>query len=156
MEVKNLRQVLPGLRTAEHIMNIMDEIRVTRLVMPHSRDSLRIYIECPFLIPKKDIYVLEAAIKKQFFDQKEVTIRIIETFRLKDKPLSETLDQYRDSILLELKNYHLIVYNMFRAARIHLEEGEHILVLEAEDSFINRSHSQELCRVLEKILVERM
>ncbi len=156
LEVKSLHQVLPGLRTADHIMNMMDDISVTRLVMPHSRDSLRIYIECPFLIPKKDIYVLEAAIKKQFFDRKEVTIRIIETFRLKGKPLSETLEEYKDSILLELKNYHLIIYNMFRAAKIHLEEGDHILVLEAEDSFINRSHSQELCRVLQKILVERL
>ena len=156
MEVKNLRQVLPGLRTADHIMNMMDNISVTRLVMPHSRDSLRIYIECPFLIPKKDIYVLEAAVKKQFFDRKEVTIRIIETFRLKGKPLSEALEEYKDSILLELKNYHLIIYNMFRTARIHLEEGDHILVLEAEDSFINRSHSQELCRILQKILVERL
>ena len=68
MEVKNLRQVMPGLKTAEHIMKMLDDIRVTRLVMPHSRDSLRIYIECPYIIPKKDIYVLEAAIKKQFFE----------------------------------------------------------------------------------------
>ncbi len=155
METKTLQQVLPTLRTAEHIMNMLDEIRVNRLVMPHDRKSLRIYISCDHLIPKRDIYVLEAAIKKQFFDLKPITVKIWESYRVGNRPLDEVLKEYRDSILLELKGFHLIDYHMFRTAQIRTE-GNEKLILTVEDSFVNRSRSLELCRVLEKIFNERL
>ncbi|MCD8078142.1 MAG: PolC-type DNA polymerase III [Lachnospiraceae bacterium] len=136
-------------------MNLLDEIRVTRLTMPRDRSSLRIYTDCGRLVAKKDIYVLEAAIKKQFFARKPVTVKIREHYHLDGKPLEEALAEYRDSILLELKGYHLIDYNLYRNAEIHVEEGNRV-VLEAEDTLVNRSRAQELCRVLEKILNERL
>ncbi|MDD6211953.1 MAG: PolC-type DNA polymerase III N-terminal domain-containing protein, partial [Clostridiales bacterium] len=73
MEAKCLREVLPNLKTAEHMMELLDEIMVTRLAMPRDRSSIRIYIDCGRLIAKKDIYMLEAAIKKQFFANKPIT-----------------------------------------------------------------------------------
>ena len=155
MEEKTLREVLPTLRTADHIMKMLDDIRVTRLVMPHDRRTLRIYTSCDYLIPKRDIYVLEAAIKKQYFDRKPVTVRIWESYELGDTTLREALNSYRDSILLELKGYHLIDYHMFRTADIRTE-GNEVLTLEVEDTFVNRSRSQELCRVLEKIFNDRL
>ena len=137
--------------TSTHIMELLDEIRISRITMPRDRSSIRIYIECRTLIPKRDIYVLEAAIKKQFFANKPIVVKIIEHYHLGGMSPEEAMKAYRDSILLELKNYHLIEYNLFRhASQTFTEDG--ILVLEAEDSVVNHSRSQELARVLEEYL----
>ena len=152
---KTFHEVLPDLQTSTHIMELLDEIRISRITMPRDRSSIRIYIECRTLIPKRDIYVLEAAIKKQFFANKPIVVKIIEHYHLGGMSPEEAMKAYRDSILLELKNYHLIEYNLFRhASQTFTEDG--ILVLEAEDSVVNHSRSQELARVLEKIFVERL
>ena len=152
---KTFREVLPNLQTAEHIMELLDVVQVSRITVPRDRSSIRIYLESPRLIPKRDIYVLEAAIKKQFFDHKSVTVKIYEHYQLEGMSAEEALKLYRESILLELKGYHLIEYNLFRTAEVHFTEPN-ILVLEAEENLVNRAHSQELCRVLEKIFVERL
>jgi len=152
---KTFREVLPNLQTAEHIMELLDVVQVSRITVPRDRSSIRIYLESPRLIPKRDIYVLEAAIKKQFFAHKSVTVKIYEHYQLEGMSAEEALKLYRESILLELKGYHLIEYNLFRTAEVHFTE-QNILVLEAEENLVNRAHSQELCRVLEKIFVERL
>lgn len=69
-------------RRPTHIMELLDEIRISRITMPRDRSSIRIYIECRTLIPKRDIYVLEAAIKKQFFANKPIVVKIIEHYHL--------------------------------------------------------------------------
>ena len=75
---KTFHEVLPDLQTSTHIMELLDEIRISRITMPRDRSSIRIYIECRTLIPKRDIYVLEAAIKKQIsYLQKERGITVI-------------------------------------------------------------------------------
>jgi len=152
---KTFREVLPNLQTAEHIMELLDVVQVSRITVPRDRSSIRIYLESPRLIPKRDIYVLEAAIKKQFFAHKSVTVKIYEHYQLEGMSAEEALKLYRESILLELKGYHLIEHNLFRTAEVHFTE-QNILVLEAEENLVNRAHSQELCRVLEKIFVERL
>ncbi|MDD6212226.1 MAG: PolC-type DNA polymerase III [Clostridiales bacterium] len=155
MEAKCLREVLPNLKTAEHMMELLDEIMVTRLAMPRDRSSIRIYIDCGRLIAKKDIYMLEAAIKKQFFANKPITVKIFESYHLENQTAEQILQKYRDSILLELKGYHLLDYHLFQSAECNFET-ESILVLTVEDNLVNRSHAQELCRILEKIFNERL
>ena len=58
-------------------MQLLDRVSVTRVTMPRDRSMIRIYIECRELIAKRDIYILEAAIKKQFFAHKNVRLRFM-------------------------------------------------------------------------------
>ena len=96
---KTFHEVLPDLQTSTHIMELLDEIRISRITMPRDRSSIRIYIECRTLIPKRDIYVLEAAIKKQFFANKPIVVKIIEHYHLGGMSPEEAMKAYRDSIL---------------------------------------------------------
>ena len=64
------------------------------------------------------------------------------------------MDVYKDSLLLELKNYSIIEYTMFRKARITFEK-EDIMVLTVEDTMVNRDRTGELKRVIEKVFAER-
>ena len=101
---KSFWEVLPNLQTADGLMRQLDRVTVTRVTMPRDRSMIRIYLESRELISKRDIYILEAAIKKQFFPNKQVTVKIYERFLLGEMGAEEALAQYRDSILLELKN----------------------------------------------------
>ncbi len=152
---KSFWEVLPNLQTADGLMRQLDRVTVTRVTMPRDRSMIRIYLESRELISKRDIYILEAAIKKQFFPNKQVTVKIYERFLLGEMGAEEALAQYRDSILLELKNWHLMDYNLFRTSKIRFPDAQ-VMVLEAEDNLVNHSRSQELCRILEKIFNERL
>lgn len=152
---KSFWEVLPNLQTADHLMQLLDRVSVTRVTMPRDRSMIRIYIECRELIAKRDIYILEAAIKKQFFAHKNVTVKIYERYELGEMTAEEALTRYRDSILLELKGWHLMDYNLFRTAKMSFADPQ-VLVLEAEDNIVNHARSQELCRILEKIFNERL
>ncbi len=152
---KPFSEVIPGLQTSAHLMELLPQMKISRVTMPRDRSMLRIYMECDQLIPKRDILVLEAAIKRQFFAKKPVRIKIYERYHLDQMTAQEAMSSYRESILLELKQYHLIEYNLFRRARIRFTEPD-LLLLEAEDTLVNRSRAQELCRILEKIFIERL
>ncbi|MBR3165790.1 MAG: hypothetical protein IKF16_06445, partial [Lachnospiraceae bacterium] len=155
MEPKLLRDVLPDLQTNEYLSKKLDHIYVTRLLMPHDRHALKIFIRSDVLIPKREIYILQAAIKKQFFERRKIRIEICECFDLRDIPVRQSLDEYRDSILLELKENNLMDYYMFRHANIHLDE-DNILVLEADDTAVNRRRGKDLSEKLTAIITERM
>ncbi len=154
MEIRTLHEVVPDIKTSDQLVHRMDRIRVTRMTMPRDRTTLRIYIEADELIPKREIYAMEAAIKRQFFDRRNITVKIIEHFHLKDMTPEQALEKYRGSIELELKGYHLVDYRMFRDGNIQYHDG--VFVIEVEDSVVNRSRSEELTRVLEKIMNERL
>ena len=65
--MKPLKEVIPGLMTTQSILDKADRIYIEKMLMPRSRDRLRIFLHAPFLIEKRDIWALEAAIKKQHF-----------------------------------------------------------------------------------------
>ncbi|MEG2871445.1 MAG: PolC-type DNA polymerase III N-terminal domain-containing protein, partial [Clostridium sp.] len=80
-----------------------------RIAATRDRSSIRIYIDSPRLIHKKNIYDLEKGIKEQLFPGKRVTIKILETYHLSGQYTPKKLmDVYRDSILMELKNYSIL------------------------------------------------
>ena len=84
-----LMTAIPGLMTTDAIMNRADEIYISKMVMTRRRDRLRIYLHAPFIIPKRDIWAMEAAVKKQFFKNKDVRIEIVEFFHLEGISLRE-------------------------------------------------------------------
>ena len=119
------------------------------------RSSIRIYLKSARLIHKQNIYDLERGIRDQLFPDKQVAIKIQEKYRLSDQYTpKKLLDVYKDSLLLELKNYSIIEYTMFRKAGITFEK-EDIMVLTVEDTMVNRDRTAELKRVIEKVFAER-
>ena len=148
-------EVFPDLNIAKEFEELLKLVEVDRVSMSRDRSSIRIYIVSPRLIHKKAILDLEKGIKDQLFYGKQVAIRVFEKFRLSDQYTPEKLLQvYKDSILLELKNYSIIEYNMFRKASFSFPK-EDIMELTIEDNAVVREKEGELKRVLEKIFHER-
>lgn len=148
-------EVFPSLKLGGELHDRLEQTCVEKISAPRRKDFLRIYLESNILIQKPDIWKTEEEIKRQLFPDAHMVIKIYERFVLSAQyhPMM-LLDLYRDSILMELKEYSHVEYNAFKNARISNPQPE-LVVLNLEDSVLVRSREEELRRILEKILVER-
>ena len=152
---KQFFEVFPALKLDKKIQDLFNEVIVEKVSATKSRDFIRVTISCDYLIPKETIYKVEAEIKKQFFSAHSVAIKLYEKFHLSEQYTPEKLmNAYRDSILLELKNYSPIEYNLFKGADIAFSD-ENKLKLTIEDTVLAKSKAAELSRILEKIFNDR-
>ena len=152
---KDFFAVFPELHLEEALHHLFEQARVARVTLTSAKDAMRVYLSSEKLIHKKYIYRVEQAIKEQFFREIPLTVKIIEKFRLSRQYTPQKLmDVYRDSILIELKEYSIFEYNMFRQASCTFLD-ENTLKLTMERSVIAEDKIEELIRVLEKIFCER-
>ena len=152
---KPFLEVFPGLHIGEELKELLKLVMVEKVSMPKDRSSLRIYIVSPRLIHKKNIYSMEEGIAKQLFPGRSIIVKILEKYRLSALYTPEKLYQvYKDSILMEFKNFGMIEYNILRRAETAFE-AEDTMVMTIEDNLIYRERSKEVGRILEKIFTER-
>ncbi|MDE5907533.1 MAG: PolC-type DNA polymerase III [Lachnospiraceae bacterium] len=148
---KQFFEVFPTLKLDKKVQDLFEQVTVEKVSATKSRDFIRVTIGCDYLIPKETIYKVEAEIKKQFFSAHQVAVKLYERFHLSEQYTPEKLmNAYKDSILLELRNYSPIEYNLFKGADIAFPDKEQ-LFLTVEDTVLARSKSEELVRILEKI-----
>ncbi|MDE7286147.1 MAG: PolC-type DNA polymerase III, partial [Lachnospiraceae bacterium] len=148
---KQFFEVFPTLKLDKKVQDLFEQVTVEKVSATKSRDFIRVTIGCDYLIPKETIYKVEAEIKKQFFSAHKVAVKLYERFHLSEQYTPEKLmNAYKDSILLELRNYSPIEYNLFKGADIAFPDKEQ-LFLTVEDTVLARSKSEELVRILEKI-----
>ena len=152
---KGFFDVFPDLQLEGAIHPLFEQAKIARVTMTSARDSMRVYLSSEKLIHKKYIYLVERAIKEQFFEDYPLMVKIIEKFRLSRQYTPQKLmDVYRDSILMELKDYSIFEYNMFRKASCTFL-AEDTMKLTLEQSVVAEDKEEELIRVLEKIFCER-
>ena len=155
METKAFLDVFPTLKLSDEVTKLFGNVQVTRVTNNRSHSAVRIYILSTRLIEKQIIYYVEQEIKEQIFENMSVKVNIIEKFSLSGQYTPDRLFKlYRDSILMELKNYSIIEYNMFNKADITFPE-ENVIMMTVPDSVINRTKDDELVRILDKIFYER-
>ena len=148
-------EVFPTLNVTENLRGLLEMVQVERVSINRDRTRISVYIESPRLMPRQNIEKMEEGIRSQLFPQKNVQIRIYEKFRLSGQYTPEKLLKvYRTSILHELRQASILMYQMFRKAQITFPE-ENLMVLTAEDREIIRDKAPELARILEKIFTER-
>ncbi|WP_432628774.1 PolC-type DNA polymerase III N-terminal domain-containing protein, partial [Brotaphodocola sp.] len=153
--MKEFLEVFPGLHMTDQMKELMGMVKVDRVSMTRDRRLIRVYIESPRLIHRKNIMDLERGIAEQLFYGKQIQIKIFEKYRLSEQYTPEKLlAAYRDSLLLELKHYSIVEYSIFRKAQFTFPEPD-LLHMTVEDTMINREKAGELKRILEKVFYER-
>ena len=152
---KQFFDVFPTLQLDKKNRDLFEQVLVEKVSATKRRDFIRITVISEYLISKEIIFKVENEIKKQFFDKHDVKIKLYEKFKLSGQYTPEKLmDAYKDSILLELREYSPIEYNLMKGAEI-VFEGEKRILLTIEDTVLAKSKSAELIRILEKIYNER-
>ena len=148
-------EVFPDLKVSSGLENLMTEVEVTKVSSNRKRDHLRVYLLSSRLINKGNIYRLESDIRKQLFPNHDISIKIIEKFRLSGQYNPRKLmDVYKDSVMEEFRAYSLLEYNVLRMAQMEFPEEDRMR-LTFEDSVIARQKSEEMVQILEKIICER-
>ena len=152
---KQFFDVFPTLKLDKKNHDLFEQVLVEKVSATKRRDFIRVTVVSEYLISKEVIYKVEEEIKKQFFASHDVTVKLYEKFRLSEQYTPEKLmDAYKDSIMLELREYSPIEYNLFKGADI-VFEGDKKLLLTIEDTVLAKSKAAELTRILEKIMNER-
>ena len=135
--------------------DLFEQVMVEKISATKRKDFLRIYLSSDRLIQKEDIFRVEQEMKRQFFPNMPITLRIYERYHLSAQYNPQKLmDIYRESILLELREYSPIEYNLFKNADITYPSEKQIM-LTIEDTVMGKGKSEELVRILEKIYNER-
>ena len=138
MTEKEFLDVFPQLKVEPQLEELLKTVKVRKVAVNPQKDCLRVYIVSSQWIQKKYIYDLEASIKEQFFQNAPLKVKIIEKFQLSRQYTPENfLAVYRPSILLELKQYSILEYNMFATADIRFSDPETMELL-MTDSVIAR------------------
>ena len=152
---KKFFDVFPTLKLDTGLKDLYEQVTVDKVSSTKRKDFLRIYISSDRLIQKEDVIRVEGEIKKQFFPGAAMVIKIYERFHLSAQYTPEKLmDAYRDSILLELREYSPVEYNLFKNADVEFTEDDRLL-LTVEDTVLGKGKAEELIRILEKIYQER-
>ena len=153
-------EVFPTLHLEGDCKVYMEDVRVDRVVTTRARDLLKVYISCDNIIEKEYIYKVEKELHKQLFSALEggkegPEVKLYETFHLSaqyDAPA--VFGAYKNSILLELKEYSPMLHSMLKSAELSFEADDKV-VLTMEDIPLYHQKSGELLQILDKIVCER-
>ncbi len=152
---KKFFDVFPTLQLDKDNRDLFEQVMVEKITSTKRKDFLRVYILSERLIQKDVIMKIEREIKQQFFPNASMVIKIYEKFHLSSQYNPEKLmDAYRDSILLELREYSPVEYNLFKKADLSFEQDKKVM-LTVEDSVLGKGKAEELIRILEKVYNER-
>ncbi|POP34290.1 PolC-type DNA polymerase III [Lactonifactor longoviformis] len=152
---KDFFEVFPNLKVEDKLQELLDGVQVTKVASNSAKDRLRVYLLSRQWIHKKYIYDLEEAISSQFFSGVSMEVKIIEKFSLSSQYTPENLyEVYRNSMLTELKEYSILVYNLLATAKVEFPEPER-MVLQIPQSVLAATKEKELTEYLEKVFCER-
>ena len=152
---KGFKEVFPSLKLDDEMSRLLDNVDVTKISANHERSHVRIYLNAKRLIFKSNIWKLESAIEKQIFVNKNVDVKIIETYQLSEQYTPQTLlDVYLDSILDELNAYSVLEYNLLRTATMDFPEKDK-MILTVDNTIIAKTKINEIIEFLEKVICER-
>ena len=152
---KSFFYVFPTLKVEEDIQILFADVEVKKITTNSRRDFLHVHIFSRHLIQKKQIWQMERRIKDQLFGNVRVEVRIEEEYALSGQYTPEALmNEYRESIILELKEQSVLASSMFSQAKIHFENGN-VICLELLDTIVSEGRKEEILNLLEKIYGER-
>ena len=152
---KEFFDVFPVLKLKDQLKEWLEMVTVSRVTCNHAKTRLWVYIQSERWIHKKFIFALEDQIERQCFPGIEMQVTVIERFHLsKQYSPANFLEVYRASMELELKNYNMLEYNLFKRAQISFPSEEEMNLL-LPDSVIAREKSEILVEYLHKVFCER-
>jgi DNA polymerase III subunit alpha, Gram-positive type len=152
---KEFFDVFPNLKVNDQLQEWLEIVTVSRVACNPAKTRLWVYIHSERWIHKKYIMALENQIERQFFAGLEMQVTVIERFHLsKQYSPANFLDVYRSSMEIELKNYNMLEYNLFKRSQISFPSDEQ-MDLTLPDSVISREKSEILVEYLQKVFCER-
>lgn len=146
--------VFPDCNIPGRLKGIFSQVMVQKVVMCTGSTTLKVYLLSEYLIPKKDMDLMEYLIQEHVFPGTGVQIQIFDRYQLSSQyTLSNLTEEYWDSILYEVKKNSNVEFRLLDRCQWGAE-GD-VLTILLEDSFLARNKSQDIKDYLEHIYRER-
>ena len=153
---KNFFEVFPALTVSDDDRQLLEETRVTKLVSSSRHDKLNIYLSSDHIIPRSSLYRMEGDIRRQYYKDAPVTVRIIEKFELAGAYTPKALfAHYESSILDEAARINPAWTDLLKHADFEFPESDDTIVLVLEDRPIARDMADEIAGLLDNMLNKR-
>ncbi len=153
--MKKFFEVFPTLKVNSEMRALFADVEVTKVATNAERDYLRVHFLSTHLLSKKNVYAMETAIKEQLFAMNMIRIQLVEKYQLSLLYTPENLlKEYRESILLELKNRSIVERNMYANAQLRFEEGN-VVFIQFEDTIVAEGKAESIVDLLKEIFEER-
>ncbi len=158
MDKMLLNEAFPGFKTEGRLEELMKDVVVYRITTTKDRKLITVYVKASYLVPKKDVRLIEKKLSDHYFPEGEARFRLLESFELSDAYTPRDIfEEYRDSVEAELHDYNPILESiMHRADLSYEDEGkDRIVLLTVDDTPVVRNFERELLEILHKIVNER-
>ncbi len=151
---KDFFEVFPTLKLDNEMKFLLQGVLVTKVATNSNRDFIKVHIFSTHLLQKRVIYKLEQMIKDQLFGRTMIQVEIIEEYRLSEQYTPENLMQeYHDSILLELSRRSTVEKNMFENASCDFVDNT--LCLKLQDSIVAEGKKDAIAGLLDEVFNDR-
>ena len=148
-------EVFPTLKVNDDIWMLFESVEVMKVATNSTRDYIRVFLHSRHLIHKMHIYEMERSLKDQLFGQSHIRVEIVEDYELSEQYTPANLMQeYMESMLLELNERSVVERNMLQGAEYNFEE-DHILLLRMMDSIVAQGKKDALLQYLQEIFERR-
>lgn len=133
---------------------ILKSAKILRISTNKTQDKVRIYISFSSVVPKKTIWQLEEAIKREYFNAPNMEVHIIESFQLSDVYTPESLfDIYKDSIFEEINKISSINHSIVKKADYRFENNK--IHISLEDTAVAHARAEEIEHIFSVIFHDR-
>ena len=152
---KTFFHVFPTLKVEEEFKVLFADVEVKKITTNSGRDFLHVHLKSHHLIPKKKIWQMEQRIKEQLFGTSSVKLQILEEYELSELYTPEAvMEEYKESLILELKEISVLAVNMFSQAEVNYEEGN-VVRLELLDTIVSEGRKEEIMNLLDDVFRNR-
>ena len=133
---------------------ILKSAKILRISTNKTQDKMRIYISFSSVVPKKTIWQLEEAIKREYFNAPGMEVHIIESFQLSDVYTPESLfDIYKESIFEEINQISSINHSLLKKADYQFESNK--IRISLEDTAVAHARAEEIEHIFSVIFHDR-
>lgn len=148
--------VFPNIKISDDIKSLMSDVEIVKIASNSASTRIRIYIKSNHIIEKKAVYELEKVIKSTIYGSiNNATVKINECFTLSKQYTAESFyKEYKDSIMLELKNTEVILSVYLDESNVTFKSPNDMLIT-LPNSIISEGISTDLKDYLLRVFSER-
>lgn len=148
-------EVFPTLKVDEDLKILFGGVEVEKVATNTARDFIRVHIFSRHLIQKSRVIEAQNRLKDQLFSRSNVKVEIVEKYELSRQYTPENLlNEYLESIILELNQRSVVERSMLQSARFSFEDSN-ILCLQLTDSIVAQGKKDSLTEFLRLVFKDR-
>ncbi len=150
-------KVFSDINLDDDLTALLKNAEIEKITTNSKNDAVRIYLINDKLIFREKINKLEKGLEMHFYanSNNKIRVKIMEKYNLSKQFTPKSLYEiYKDSILLELKENSILLYNTLKKSKIEFE-NDTVMLINSTETIITTTKSDELKSFLEYVICIR-